>query len=302
MEIILIIIMMLLLGYFLKAAGVLTEADKRTLNGIVINVSMPLTIFLSMMRNIRAGDLLGYFRLTLLMILVSAVCMGVAYGIGRVLRLERPSLFAFMLVCGIGNTAFMGFPLITGFFGTEGLIRAIFCDVSTVLSMVVASTIFGMRLTGSRRNIFRELVKFPPLIAWMISVVLISIGFSVDMLPTVLVDCMDMVAAVTTPLIMISLGLTLSPRHLKTALVPSLSAGAVRLIFAPLIAVGLAALFGLSGLEQSVFIVEAGMSPALALIIFSEIYGMDSKLISGATFLTTVLSLLTVPVIVSLVG
>ena len=300
-EIVFVIILMILSGWLLRTLGILSESSSVHFNRLVINVTMPALIFVSMTQNIHAEQLPEYLLLTVLMIIGTGICMALSWAAGKyILHLSPASLYAFMLVCSIGNTGFMGYPICSAYFGAEGLTRAVFCDSSTTVTMITASVLLGTKLSGEKRSILREFLKFPIFLTWIGSMILIVIGFRADMLPEVILTCLDMIASVTTPLIMISVGLSLSGKHIRDAVIPSISTCFFRLLTAPAIVFVLALLFGITDLSRTVLVLEAGMPCAMAITIFAEIYGMDKKLVSGSTFLTTCLSLATIPVAVYL--
>lgn len=297
MDVIILIVLLILLGFILKYMGILPEESKRLLNTIVIYVSLPATIFSSMLQNVRAEEIPEFLKLTAFMMILSVTFVFVTLAIGRYFISDKKTLYAFSLVCCAGNTAFMGFPIILGFFGTDGLVRAIFCDVSTLIVILIVSFVLGLRLTNVKGNMFRELLKFPPLFAWIISVLLIFSGLSAFHIPGVLIQFFELLSGLTTPLIMLSVGLSLSPKYIKETFKESFAATFIKIIVMPLAAFILSTQFLFSPLEQNVFIIEAGMPPAMVIILFSEMYGMDSKFVSAATFLATVLSLFTLPIL-----
>lgn len=298
MDIIIVIIFLILSGWALKSIGLLSEKDKVALNNVVIYVGMPALVFNSMLRNVHADELLSFFKLTFFILTVSVVTALTAYAFGKkILKLQPKSLAAFILVSACANTAFMGFPIITGFYGVEGFTRAIFCDVATLFTTVGLSTYLGSKVGGHKISIFRQILKFPPAIAWTLSLVLVLLGIDMSMVPPFLSTVLEMLSGIVVPLIMLSLGISLSGKYLKLAFIPAVSVTVLHLIFMPLIGSLALPLFQFAELDKKVAIIEAGMPPALTPIVFAEIYGFDTKLISAATFLATSISLVSVPVL-----
>lgn len=298
MEIIFVIIFLILLGWILKSLGFLAEKDKVTLNNIVIYVGLPALVFNSMLTHVRAEQLASFFKLTLFILLISLLCAGLAYVVGKkVLRLPPKSLAAFILVCACGNTAFMGFPLITGFYGTEGFTRAIFCDVATLLVVVGLASYLGAKVSGQKVNVFKQILKFPPSIAWAISLVLILLGVNMEMMPQFVPSVLELLAGLVVPLIMLSLGVSLSGKYLKIALIPAVGVTLIQLIAAPAMGLLASPIFQFAELDRKVAVMESAMPPAMTPAIFAEIYGFDNKLISASIFLSTLLSLASIPML-----
>ncbi|MDV0445299.1 hypothetical protein MmiAt1_08690 [Methanimicrococcus sp. At1] len=296
MDIIFVIIFLILLGWALKYFGLLSEKDKVTLNNIVIYVGMPALVFNSMLTNVKAEELGSFLKLTIFILIISFLCAGIAWLVGKkLLKLPPKSLAAFILVCACGNTAFMGFPIITGFYGTEGFTRAIFCDVATLIVVVALASYLGAKVSGQKVNVFKQILKFPPSIAWAISLVLILLGVNMDMFPQFIPTVLDLLAGVVVPLIMISLGVSLSGKYLKIAMIPAIGVTVIQLIIAPTIGLLASPLFSFADLDKKVAVMESSMPPAMTPAIFAEIYGFDTKLISAAIFLSTVVSLGSIP-------
>ena len=298
MDIIFVIIFLILLGWSLKNLGLLSEKDKVSLNNIVIYVGIPALIFNSMLQNVRADELVSYFKLTMFIILISLIGTALSFVVGKhILKLKPTSLAAFILVCACGNTAFMGFPIISGFYGTEGFTRAIFCDVATLMILVPLATYLGAKIGGKKTNMIKQILKFPPVFSWILALALILLGVNMDMMPSFFSSILELLSGIVVPLIMISLGISLSPKYLKIALIPAAAVTAIHLVIVPLAGVLALPLFQFAELDKKVAVMEAGMPPAMTPIVFAEIYGFDTKLISAATFLATAVSLATIPAI-----
>ena len=298
MDIIFVIIFLILLGWGLKNLGLLSEKDKVSLNNIVIYVGIPALIFNSMLQNVRAEELGSYFKLTAFIVLISLIGTALSFVVGKYfLRLKPTSLAAFVLVCACGNTAFMGFSIVSGFYGTDGFTRAIFCDVATLMILVPLATYLGAKISGQKTNMFKQILKFPPVFSWILALVLILFGVNMEIMPSFFSAVLELLSGIVVPLIMISLGISLSPKYLKIALIPAAAVTVIQLVIAPLAGVLALPLFQFAELDKKVAVMEAGMPPAMTPIVFAEIYGFDTKLISAATFLATAVSLATIPAI-----
>ena len=100
---------------------------------------------------------------------------------------------------------------------------------------------------------------------------------------------------------MISLGLTLNFNGFKRNRRILTFASIVKLIIFPLIIFIFATMLGLSGLDFKVNIIEAAMPSAMLSMVISTDYHLDYHLTSDIILVTTVLSLITLPVIMYLI-
>lgn len=296
-EIIISIVILIASGYLLKSLNILSSSDSKALTALVINITLPATIFTAMLGKIQASDLSGYLKCTLITLLVSLICISIAYLIGTKLNFNRKSLYTFMLVCSVGSTAFMGYPIVTSYFCDDGLIRAIFCDASTFMVLGTVSTILGLKLTGKKANILTSILKFPPVTTWLFSMILICFGFSLSEFPSLITYTIKVVSLATTPLIMFSIGLSLSTKSIKEYFKIGLIVATIRLLVAPITALSFTNVFELTGLDRQVTILQASMPPALAPISIAEAWGMDTNLVATSIFIATIIAMITIPVI-----
>jgi hypothetical protein len=301
MEIMIIIVLLILTGYLSKYFGILKESDRLTLNNIVVHIAMPSTIFLTIMKNVSPADLPQFLKLPVLIFLTFVICGFIGYLIGRLLKLNKESLGGLILVCALGNTGFLGYPVIYGFYGTEGLTRAIFCDIGSVFASLLFGTYVGLKFgnENSNNSIIYELLKFPPLITGILSIVLVFFGFNVDSFPGFIIKTLNYLSNATIPLIMLSLGLSLSPKSARFGAIYGVIASMVRMGIAPLLVFALSTIFLIDGLEKNVLILESAMPSAMMSLVFAVMYELDVKLVASACFITTVVSLFILPLIYS---
>ncbi|HIQ39389.1 MAG TPA: transporter [Methanothermococcus okinawensis] len=304
MEIMLTIVSLIFIGYISKYLGILREEDRSVLNNVVVYISMPSTVFLTIIKNVSPGELPLFIKLPILIFFIFTLCGIVGYILGSYLKLERRSIGGLILVCALGNTGFLGYPVIYGFYGDPGLVRAIFCDMGSVIASLLIGTFvgitFGEGIKGEDNTsiyIIKKLLRFPPFIACILSILFIILGIGVEDIPTFLVDILNYLSKATVPLIMISLGLSLSPSSTKFGIKYGIIALLVRMGVAPLLAVILSMMFFLEGLERNVLILQSAMPSAMMSLVFSLLYRLDVKLVASACFITTIASLILLPIL-----
>ncbi len=302
MDIMIIIILLILTGYLSKYFNILKESDRTVLNNIVVYIAMPSTIFLTIMKNVSPIDLPQFLKLPILIFLTFVLCGMIGYIIGKFLKLNKKSLGGLVLVCALGNTGFLGYPIIYGFYGPDGLTRAIFCDMGSVFASLLFGTYIGIKFGENHndKSVIRELLKFPPLMTGVFSTILVFFGYNICNFPDFFIKTLNYLSNATIPLIMLSLGLSLSPSSAKFGTMYGIIASFVRLGIAPLIVFILSYALLITGLEKNVLILESAMPSAMMSLVFAVLYELDIKLVSSACFITTVVSLMVLPIIHSL--
>ncbi|GBF36009.1 AEC family transporter [Methanofervidicoccus abyssi] len=304
MEIMIIIVLLIFIGYISKYLGILKEEDRSVLNNVVVYISMPSTVFLTIIKNVSPEELPLFIKLPILIFFIFILCGIVGYILGSYLKLEKRSIGGLILVCALGNTGFLGYPIIYGFYGDPGLVRAIFCDMGSVIASLLIGTFVGITFGEGRKEggptflyIIKKLLRFPPFIACILSILFVIFDIGIEDIPTFLVDTLDYLSKATVPLIMISLGLSLSPSSTKFGIRYGILAFLVRMGIAPLLAVIFSVLFSLGGLEKNVLILQSAMPSAMMSLVFSLLYRLDIKLVASACFITTIISLLFLPIL-----
>ncbi|ADG13503.1 Auxin Efflux Carrier [Methanocaldococcus infernus ME] len=294
MEVVLIILMLIGSGYFLKILNILKEEDRVTLNNIVIYLTMPSTIFLTILKHAKQAELLNFLKLPVALFLTNLLIALIVYYLGKLLKLDKKLLGSLILVSMLGNTGFLGYPVVLEMFGDEGLLRAIFCDMGGVFATMLLGTYVGISFGENKGSVIKELLKFPPLITMAFSVLLVYFGFNLSYLPEFILKFLKYLSSATVPLIMMSLGLSLSPSALKFGVKYGLVASFFRFIFSPMLALALSFLFNIQGLERNVLLVESSMPSAMMCLVLGTLYKLDVKAIASSIFITTTLSLLVI--------
>ena len=99
---------------------------------------------------------------------------------------------------------------------------------------------------------------------------------------------------------MISLGLSLEVGGLKNYLGAASFVSFIRLAVSPVIAILIIYILGLTGLESTVTIIEAGMPSAMLSLVLAASYDLDIKAAAACIFLSTVLSMISLPILIYL--
>ncbi len=191
---------------------------------------------------------------------------------------SRRSRSTLELVSGYSNTSFIGFPLISAFYGESLLSIAIICDQTMFFALSTLGIIAALK-GGSKSGkisaafILKRLITFPPLIGCIAALVLSQF---VDF--TSAESFFDKLAATVSPLALFSVGLQLKFNGWKK-LIPQMSVSMFyKLILAPAITLGLALLLGIKGNIARITIFESAMPTVVTSSIIAEQYRLNTKL------------------------
>ena len=273
------------LGYGWARKGIDYPVDFVT--RLVMNVGAPCLILSSFSNaDIDIGKMAEVSAAALVILLIMLVLGGVLI---RLMRLKISTFLPSLLFPNIGN---MGLPLCLFAFGQTGL--ALGLTVFLVIFTLQMS--LGILLTAGHGHP-RELLKQPVLWATVIAVVLVSNGES---LPVWLDNTTSILGGATIPLMLITLGVSLA--QLKVAeWKHSLLFSLIRVLGGFGLAVLVAGLFGLEGVDRGVLILQSSMPVAVFNYLLALRYQREPGEVAGMVVLSTLLAFALLPFIVSFV-
>ena len=273
------------LGYAWARQGLEYPVDFIT--RLVMNIGAPCLIVSSFSRaDIDIGKMANLSMAVLVILLVMFI-VGVV--LIRVMRLQVSTFLPSILFPNIGN---MGLPLCLFAFGETGLALAL----TVFLLIFTLQMSLGIVLVAGRGNL-SSLLRQPVLWATAIALLLVGNGWS---LPEWLDNTSDILGGITIPLMLITLGVSLE--KLKIAeWKHSLLFSVLRVLGGFGLAVLIANLFGLEGVERGVLILQLSMPVAVFNYLLALRYQREPGEVAGMVVLSTLLSFVLLPFIVSFV-
>lgn len=226
---------------------------------------------------------------------------GVAVLLGKWLNWSRARVGALALVGGLGNTSFVGFPMIEALRGQEGLKVALIADqVGGFIAMAVGGTILAAVYSGGsidRRVILRKVFTFPPFICVFIGIGVGLLGGWHPLIEPILAR----IGATLVPIALFSVGLQFKlklPKEQLSALCLGLG---WKLIVAPAAVYAAGIALGVSGMVFAIAVLQSAMAPMVSAAILAAQNDLEPELANAVLGLGIVLSLITVPLIDRLV-
>ena len=215
--------------------------------------------------------------------------------LGPRLGWSRGRIGALILVCGLGNTSFMGYPLILALHGKDGLTLAVVADQLGCFPLlasagVVVASIYAGR-TPQPAVIVRRILTFPAFVSLVIGVVVGRLGGWPSALDGVLVP----LGATLTPLALFSVGLQFKFRPGERELGAVTAGLGWKLLLAPLVCLAVGRLAGVHGLVLTVGVLQAAMAPMISAAILADEYDLDPALANTVLSSGIVLSLASIP-------
>lgn len=285
------------IGYLLRKRGVLDSNRVHVISHVLVNIALPaLTIMSMQMPN--TLDAVGMVDHTLL---VACAYYGLAFVASLVICRFIPStgpetgVFRFMLV--FPNVGFMGIPVAAVVFGSSSLFYVILFNIP--FNLLAFTMGIWLLAQGQSKKPDLKILLTPGLAASFLGLILFFAGFHI---PWPVDTVLDWIGKTTTPLAMLVVGALLAT--LPTARLAGdwrvWVISAFRLVVFPVIAYVALAPFITDKLLLGTTVLLIAMPIAAYAVLLSEEYHVDATLASQGVFLSTVMSLVTIPVLVFL--
>lgn len=293
------IILMIAIGYILSYRGWFDSKSSKLISRLVVSVSLPAYMIANLMGQYDRDKLIHLVSGSLVPFASMGICYIIGLFIARMIRIAPNRRGTFCSMFSLSNTIFVGLPVNLALFGEE--------SISFVLLYYIANTtlfwtigVYGISSDGgsndkklfSASNIKR--IFSPPLTAFLLAIIMILIGIK---LPKSILDTCKYMGNLTTPLSMLFIGIVMQSVNLKQLKLDRsiLALLLGRFIIAPAVVISICIFLPIPPLMKKVFVIQSAMPAMTQTSIIAETYNADYKYAAVATTITTVASLLSIP-------
>lgn len=287
------------LGYFLMKINILDVAFNRKLNSLLLNVTTPALILASVLTQDNTQSLSDILVVFLIAVITYMVLPLLGILIVKLLRIkhQQSGLYVFMTV--FSNIGFMGFPVMKAIFGTGAIFyTAIFNMMFNIFVYTLGIYLLDKGTDGPTKFSLKSL-KTPGIIACLIAIILyfVKIPF-----PSIVGDTCDMVGSITTPIAMLLIGATLAQIDVKSIFteIKLYPYTIIKQVIIPIIAYPILHLIIKDSYILGITLIMISMPVGNSAVLFSQEYGGDVELAAKSVFITTLISVITIPAIVSI--
>jgi predicted permease len=281
-------------GWLLKRVSVFPKQTAQVLNLFALYAALPAVILLKAPQIRFSLEMLVPAVMPWAMLLVSVVLVLWA---GRAFGWSREVVGVLLMVVPMGNTSFMGVPMVTAFFGEQGIPSLIVYDqLGTALIFAVYGSvilaIYGSDVRIRPARIAAKVILFPPTVALVLGLCLRS-----QVYPAPVMSFLQALAGTLTPLVMTAIGFQLKVRLSPETVRPMAFGLIVKLVAAPLAALAGCRLLGIDTLPANVSIFQAGMPPMVVAGTMAMVAGLAPELAAASISLGMILSFLSLPLL-----
>lgn len=299
LEVMVMLFTMVILGYAACKLGYMGDKFDKKLSSIVVDITCPLLVLSSVM-----GDempdrslilpLVGVGFLTYIILLVFG------FWVPRFISKNHDDqgMIGFSLM--FANVGFIGYPIVASIFGPKAVFYAALLNVPNTFFIFTAGVML-VKGEYSIRQFNPKVLLSPALIGAFIAALLVAFGVHT---PEMIARPITMVGNITVPAALMIIGSSMARLPLREIIGSGkvYATSFLRLVIVPLSVYFLFRLCGVNTLINNINTVVIAMPVASFGTMFSMKYGRNPSLMTEATFITTLFSIITIPLITLLFG
>ncbi len=295
-----VLFIVLLIGVLANKKGIINDQIEKSLSWIVINIANPALIIsssLSKNKNISGKDLAGVMIIAIVMYVGLII---LAYIITKLLKVNKKEMGAYMVMFVFSNIAFMGYPVISGIFGKGALLYALLFSLPFNI-LIYTYGVLAIGGNSKLSNLQLSKILNIGVLACLVSILLFAIKIPI---PNFIKTLIDMLGNLSAPLSMMVIGSSLVKMDLKSVMknYKMMIFIAVKQLLFPILAA-----FAIRGLIDSelifgIVVIMLAMPIASMTAMLANQYNGDYKLVSEGVAFSTIVSVISIPLISVIVG
>ena len=299
-EVMLTLFVIVIVGYVAGKLGYLGGDFDRQLSRLVINITCPALILSSSMTG-ELPDRRFILPLLLISIVTYIILTGAAFLLPRYMTKRKDDRGAIGFALMFGNVGFMGYPVVASIFGHEAVFYAAVLNVVNTFTVFTIGTIL---ITGSSniegKRFEKKVLYSTPMLAAYLTMLIVAL--EINNIPGFICQSLTMLGNITVPAALLIIGSSMSQLPIRSLLgnTTVYLTTALRLALLPLAVYYLTRLMGFSPMVVNINTVVIAMPVATYGTILCLKYGKDTTLMAEVTFITTLLSMISIPLLTML--
>ncbi len=290
---VMVLFIIMMVGFYAKKKKFLNITVDKGLSELLLNITLPFMIVTSFNIKYEATMVSNAQKILIYSFLIHISLIFISKLLFFKFPTNKQQVFRFITIfCNVG---FMGYPVLESIYGGVGVFYA---AIFNIPFNILVWTVGVMLYTGEKDfKSMRKAAANPALIAVFIGIILFV--FSIR-LPLPIETSLKLVGSTTTPISMIIIGSMLAEMKFKDIFsdISIYYATVVRLLIVPMIIYMVLKFFKVDELLLNICVILQAMPAAVSTAIIAEKYGGDSLLASQCVFITTIVSVITIPIVI----
>ena len=294
-------------GYIAGKLGYMGGTFDKKLSKVVIDITCPALILSSAMTG-ELPDRRYILPLLGISVLTYVLLTGVALLLPRLLTKKKDDEGVIGFAMMFGNVGFMGYPIVASIFGHEAVFYA---AVLNVVNTFTVFTVGTMLIVGknqestveekemSQKKMLRKVLYSTPMLSAYLTMLIVAL--EIKDIPEFISQPLTMIGNITVPAALLIIGSSMSQLPLRAMLGNSTiyTTTLMRLAVLPVGIHYLMTLLGFSSFVVGINTVVIAMPVATYGTILCLRHGKDTTLITEVTFITTLLAMISIPLLVT---
>ncbi|MBR6665357.1 MAG: AEC family transporter [Lachnospiraceae bacterium] len=288
-----VLFILMLVGICCRKCGIFNDESNKRISALVLNVANPALVLSSGINQESAIGGMEFVKTFVLAWAMFGVLMLIAYFIPMILKAEASEYGIYRTMTIFSNVGFMGFPVIAALFGTIALLYAsLFLIPFNVLIYTYGISVMKGEKSGFR---LRKILN----VGVVSCVITLFIYLTKLPIPIVIENAVDSVSGLAAPLSMMIIGDSLTKVNLKKLFCNArmLVFSGIKLLVIPLAGVSVIKLLGLNPMLTGVCMVMLSTPVGSMNAMLAQQYGGDYELASQGVTITTLLAVVTMPLV-----
>lgn len=286
----LMMFLLVAIGFLIRKIGIVNAEGRKNMIDLCIYLTLPFNVLHSFLREwdwnlfVSCGIILllsaGYNAIS---VLFSAVLYKKADK-----KRQKPLKYGTI----VSNSGFLGNPVVEGIYGTDGLLyAALFMLPVRIVMWSIGVSVF---MKDGKDHLLKKILTHPCIVAIYGGVIIMISGIQ---FPTFVENTITGISNCNTPLSMMLVGMMLAEVHPKGLIDKTMVFYTfMRLALIPAVVFAITTFLPIDSMLRGITVIMAGMPAPITTALLSAKYGGDEEYATGLIFLSTLLSLITLPV------
>jgi predicted permease len=287
------IALLVLLGFFLKRFNIIDDVFEKKISRFLLNIILPISVLASANRE---------FSKELSIALVQVACISVLYyifsifltiRISKKLNTDMKHRGAFIIMCVFANVGFIGYPVMSQLYGSEGVLCAVIYNISFQIFLFT----YGINLlSGEGKFEIRRLLSTPVTVASFVAIIIFLSPFRY---PYFIAETLNDIGAMMVPLSMIIIGCSLADIKMFAILKDKYSylVSGLRLVIFPILMMIVLSFMDITKIAIVTCVILTALPSGSLNVILAKEYECAAEFASVAVVQSMILMAITFPII-----
>ena len=299
MENFVLILLAIAIGYGINRLNIFSKDAPTILNQFVIYISLPAMILLQIPKLSFSMDTLIPIIIAWIVMFFSAILVLL---LAKIFSFSKEITGSLMLVAILGNTSFMGIPIVNAYMGESAMPYVLVYDqLGTFIALAVYGTFVASYYSSKSQITFKiitfKVLTFPPFISLVAALFLMGVEFN-----PIISKVLAAFSSTIVPMALVAVGLQLQFKLPREDIKPFTLALLIKLLIAPIIAIIICKIFSWNNDVSIVSIMEAGMAPMITAGAIASMAGLAPRLSSAIVGYGILISFITTAILFKMIN